>query len=498
MKSDECLVIMPFGPKPFPDGSGKTYDFDKVYRVLIQRAIRESGMVPIRADERVTSALIHTDMFRDLRDRAVVLADLSLDNPNVFYELGIRHVMSSNGTVLMSRTGSLLLFDVKLSRVVFYDFDGANLDWEEVERVVKHLKVALQEARKGFPDSPVHALLESVVRERTRSADEHGASSRPEDWPDAEPLKRYQQLLAESWVAAKEPLSSLLEAHRGSVFGARALGYFAMATDPLSTDAKRLANQLNDGAQYRLANQLYSRLHEAGKLSRGSHLAYASSYSEEHGSSGGADRAIALVGEVLSAIERDYASRGDSADAIREYAAAYRRLAGLRQWKWQLTLDPADLDEAVAAFGQATRFTQKARDLDVMEFPGFLAQSRFKELLLLRIRDNDVERPDTERHRDAIPCATATARRRSERAVVSRLVSGGRIRRHGRWRRSAAKSPHHVRGRHEAEEQSRTLGKRTSPVHAVAAFLEQFGPHLRNPTLIGRISQILQAGNLRH
>lgn len=94
VKGDVFFVIMPFGTKQHADGSSK-YDFDKVYRVLIQRAIRESGMTSVRADERVTSAPIHTEMFRDLRDRAVVLADLSLDNPNVFYELGIRHVMSA-------------------------------------------------------------------------------------------------------------------------------------------------------------------------------------------------------------------------------------------------------------------------------------------------------------------------------------------------------------------------------------------------------------------
>ena len=167
MEHRECFIVMPFGLKPFLDEVSRSYDFDKVYRVIIQRAVREAEMIPIRADERVGSALIHSDMFRDLRDRAVVLADLSLDNPNVFYELGIRHVMSASGTVLMCRKGSTLPFDVKLSRTIFYEFDGVSLDWEEVERVVKHLKVALQEAQKGLPDSPVHALLESVQRLET-------------------------------------------------------------------------------------------------------------------------------------------------------------------------------------------------------------------------------------------------------------------------------------------------------------------------------------------
>lgn len=103
---DKCFVVMPFGLKPKNDGSGDIYDFDKVYRVIIQRAILQAGMEPIRADETKGSRMIHTDMFKDLRDRPIVLADLSLYNPNVFYELGIRHVMSPSGTVLICCKGA--------------------------------------------------------------------------------------------------------------------------------------------------------------------------------------------------------------------------------------------------------------------------------------------------------------------------------------------------------------------------------------------------------
>ena len=84
----ECFVVMPFGKKPLPDD--RTYDFDKVYRVIITRAVQEVGLKPLGADETVGSRLIHSDMFKDLRDRAIVLAGLSLENPNVFYKLGIR------------------------------------------------------------------------------------------------------------------------------------------------------------------------------------------------------------------------------------------------------------------------------------------------------------------------------------------------------------------------------------------------------------------------
>jgi hypothetical protein len=61
---------------------------DKVYRVIMQRAIRQAGMQPVRAEERKGSKLVHSDVSKDLRDRSVILADLSLENPNVFYELG--------------------------------------------------------------------------------------------------------------------------------------------------------------------------------------------------------------------------------------------------------------------------------------------------------------------------------------------------------------------------------------------------------------------------
>ena len=114
----ECFVVMPFGKKPLPNG--QTYDFDKVYRVIISRAVREAGMKPLRADETIGSRLIHSDMFKDLRDRPVVLADLSLENPNVFYELGLSHALEKP-VVLVSSNEEDVPFDLRHIRTIFYD-----------------------------------------------------------------------------------------------------------------------------------------------------------------------------------------------------------------------------------------------------------------------------------------------------------------------------------------------------------------------------------------
>jgi len=114
------FVVMPFGIKKRAS-DGAPHDFDKIYRVVIKRAVERAGMTCIRADETAGSRMIHTDMFRDLRDQVLVIADLSLHNPNVFYEVGMRHVMSGTGTVLMCENQSLPLpFDIGLSRAVTY------------------------------------------------------------------------------------------------------------------------------------------------------------------------------------------------------------------------------------------------------------------------------------------------------------------------------------------------------------------------------------------
>ncbi len=494
MDSSECFVVIPFGRKPFLDGSGRAYDFDKVYRVICQRAISEAGMKPIRADERVGSAIIHSEMFRDLRDRVVVLADLSLDNPNVFYELGIRHVMSSKGTVLMCRKGSVLPFDVKLSRVIFYDFDGVSLDWEEVERVVGSLKAALQEARKGQPDSPVHALLESVLPPDERVPLGQFGDGSAEDAPDGEPLSLYQKLVAACWRERGESLEGLFRDHRHSIFGSRALGYLCLDASEFNETAKVLAGHLNDAQQYRLANELFSRLHATGQLPRGSLLAYASSYSEAHPDLAGANEAIALVDQALKDVEVEFAGSPDSPAAILAYAACHYRLAGLYQWRSELSREGAHLDRAIAALDEAIRYNDRARILGVLKQPGIVAQQRFKQLLLLRKRDQNIDRPDTEHHRDAI----VEIRPRSDDDPKGLSYLG--------WFQAITFAD--MGNGDQAQRKALTtftqdaklkldpayfeIGRRQYVL--LRRFLGDYTRYLRNKSLIGQVSQLLQTG----
>src|SRR6266540_7518202 len=90
-----AFVIMPFGKKKGADGA--IYDFNAIYSQLIKPSLEMAGFEAFRADEETTSGDILTDMFQELLLADLCLADMSIDNANVFYEIGIRHAFRKRG-----------------------------------------------------------------------------------------------------------------------------------------------------------------------------------------------------------------------------------------------------------------------------------------------------------------------------------------------------------------------------------------------------------------
>ena len=89
MTKSVCFVLMPFGNKV--DSSGRSIDFDRIYDTIFRPAVNATGLQPVRADEEQAQGFIHKLMYERLLLSEYAIADLTILNANVYYELGVRH-----------------------------------------------------------------------------------------------------------------------------------------------------------------------------------------------------------------------------------------------------------------------------------------------------------------------------------------------------------------------------------------------------------------------
>ncbi len=152
------FVVMPFGIK---DG----IDFDRVYDEYIKPALEQEGYDVFRADEELKAGEIRTDMFQELLLADLVVADLSIDNPNVWYELGVRHALRARGIVLIQSKRVYQPFDLYTDRKLHYHLkdgapDPACLD--DDRKLLGLMARNTMSSWKGDRISPVYKLLPNL------------------------------------------------------------------------------------------------------------------------------------------------------------------------------------------------------------------------------------------------------------------------------------------------------------------------------------------------
>lgn len=143
-----CFVIMPYGKKK--DAKGNEIDFDVVYKELIQEPIEALDLNPVRCDEIAQAGSIQTDMFEHIANDDVVIVDLTTLNPNVFYELGVRHALVPFVTVLIKAKDAPMPFNVEGLRAIDYQIDRNSRD-----KIRTFIENGL---KSGKSDSPVYGI----------------------------------------------------------------------------------------------------------------------------------------------------------------------------------------------------------------------------------------------------------------------------------------------------------------------------------------------------
>lgn len=158
-----CFVIMPFGEKK--DADGETINFDEFYEKVIYVAITGEPMSKvggpqlecIRCGKIAQAGWIHRQMISQIYEAEVAIVDLSTLNPNVFYELGVRHAIHRAVTVLLCREGTKTPFNVAGFNYIRYNpNDEENLKSVQMQ-IASYVANGL---RIGQRDSLVYEVLE--------------------------------------------------------------------------------------------------------------------------------------------------------------------------------------------------------------------------------------------------------------------------------------------------------------------------------------------------
>jgi Flp pilus assembly protein TadD len=145
-----CFIVMPFGKKPV---DGQEIDFDFIYKSVFLPAISdvtlpEGGKLEARrTDQDFFTGDITVEMFRYLEYSRFVLADITSLNPNVFYELGVRHRARQSGTAIFRQIEVKLPFDIAHIKAFPYEYQPEDRVLESRQLIARVLRESLVEDR---------------------------------------------------------------------------------------------------------------------------------------------------------------------------------------------------------------------------------------------------------------------------------------------------------------------------------------------------------------
>lgn len=103
------FVIMPFAD-----------EFDEIFTNIIKPALEEAGYLVTRADSFSDQKNILSDIVSGIATAHLVVADLTQNNPNVFYELGICHALRIP-TIMLAQEMNEVPFDLRSYRIFIYE-----------------------------------------------------------------------------------------------------------------------------------------------------------------------------------------------------------------------------------------------------------------------------------------------------------------------------------------------------------------------------------------
>jgi hypothetical protein len=134
-----CFVIQPFDKGPY----------DKRYSELLVPAITDAGLTPYRVDQDPGVAIPIDDIEKGIREAEVCLADITTNNPNVWYEVGFAMACGKPVVLICAEPRpEQFPFDVRHRTIIPYSRESIT-DFEKLKKeVTARLKAQAKKAEE--------------------------------------------------------------------------------------------------------------------------------------------------------------------------------------------------------------------------------------------------------------------------------------------------------------------------------------------------------------
>lgn len=149
-----CFIISHIGSKT----SDERIDADRKLKHFFKPVLQELKYASKRSDDESTPGFISTQIIKRLIDSPLVIADISFENANVFYELAVRHAIKKP-VIIIKKSGQKPPFDITDIRAIDVDMSDPDI-WQPA---MKDLKKYIKEAENN-PKKASESILSNFTR----------------------------------------------------------------------------------------------------------------------------------------------------------------------------------------------------------------------------------------------------------------------------------------------------------------------------------------------